>query len=546
MSVKTIANLLTDTATVINDNTTRDISPADVRGAFTDLIDSSVNRITDKPLLNLREYNTGRAYEVGEGAIYLGTIYQCSTNTTGTFTPAHWTAIVGPEVIALTALSDVTITSPVNGQILTYSGGVWINQTPAATGWAINGNTLGNDTSWTGSIDNYDYSIRTNSVERLRVLKGGNVGIGTAAPTAKLHVVGSGNTSATSPFLIQNSDLSVLLTVNDDYQFDATSLSTLNTLRLSGGLGCYGIQTYGRQKIGYSATDYVYGDGRASLEWDMSNGSTAWFMGESSNDITLAVFGAGTLSDHAIIFDRISGRVGIGISNSVPTAKLQLRGVGATSATYSTKIENSASIPLLYIADDGASAFGSGVNTGYQLTVSGNVNSKRGLLVNGTDTGLNVTAVDAGSIGVEARSGAGGYSVYGIQDNAGGRGVFGQATTGIGVAGEVSNVAGTAIYGGNANGSKIALFEQVGTLLATNSNINTNITRTIDLNGFDMTGALLKVNDNTASSGDLFSVIKQSVDKFKIASNGEIFAYLPTSAGTSGSLWNDSGTVKVA
>jgi len=36
--------------------------------------------------------------------------------------------------------------------------------------------------------------------------------------------------------------------------------------------------------------------------------------------------------------------------------------------------------------------------------------------------------------------------------------------------------------------------------------------------------------------GDLFTILK----------NGEIFANLPTSAGATGSLWNDSGTVKVA
>lgn len=33
---------------------------------------------------------------------------------------------------------------------------------------------------------------------------------------------------------------------------------------------------------------------------------------------------------------------------------------------------------------------------------------------------------------------------------------------------------------------------------------------------------------------------------FEVRGNGEIFAHLPTSAGTSGSLWNDGGTVKVA
>lgn len=95
MSVKTIPNLLSDTSSAINDNTTRDISPADVRNVISDLIDSSINRVTDKLLLNLREYVTSRAYEVGEAAVLSLTIYQCITPTSGTFTPAHWKEIGG-------------------------------------------------------------------------------------------------------------------------------------------------------------------------------------------------------------------------------------------------------------------------------------------------------------------------------------------------------------------------------------------------------------------------------------------------------------------
>jgi hypothetical protein len=35
-------------------------------------------------------------------------------------------------------------------------------------------------------------------------------------------------------------------------------------------------------------------------------------------------------------------------------------------------------------------------------------------------------------------------------------------------------------------------------------------------------------------------------ERIRISASGEIFMTLPTSAGTTGSLWNDSGTVKVA
>lgn len=40
MAVRTKSQLLADIASVINDNTSGDISPADVRGIFTDIVDS--------------------------------------------------------------------------------------------------------------------------------------------------------------------------------------------------------------------------------------------------------------------------------------------------------------------------------------------------------------------------------------------------------------------------------------------------------------------------------------------------------------------------
>jgi hypothetical protein len=43
-----------------------------------------------------------------------------------------------------------------------------------------------------------------------------NVGINTTSPSAKLHVVGSGTTSATTSFLVQNSSNTAALTIKDD------------------------------------------------------------------------------------------------------------------------------------------------------------------------------------------------------------------------------------------------------------------------------------------------------------------------------------------
>jgi len=58
--------------------------------------------------------------------------------------------------------------------------------------WLLDGNTLGAKKTL-GSIDNQDIGIITNNLERLTVLKGGNVGIGTTNPSQKLDVAGNIN-----------------------------------------------------------------------------------------------------------------------------------------------------------------------------------------------------------------------------------------------------------------------------------------------------------------------------------------------------------------
>jgi hypothetical protein len=66
----------------------------------------------------------------------------------------------------------------------------------------------------------------------------------------------------------------------------------------------------------------------------------------------------------------ISGSGNVGIGETSPTAKLEIKGSGATSATTALRVENSAATARLTILDDGTSAF----NTSHlYISSSGNV-----------------------------------------------------------------------------------------------------------------------------------------------------------------------------
>lgn len=77
----------------------------------------------------------------------------------------------------------------------------WSYLTPG--GWSLTGNTgTVAATNFIGTIDAIDWVIRTTNTERIRVLAGGNVGIGIAAPIGRLDVQGPTTrtgTTATSP-----------------------------------------------------------------------------------------------------------------------------------------------------------------------------------------------------------------------------------------------------------------------------------------------------------------------------------------------------------
>ena len=76
---------------------------------------------------------------------------------------------------------------------------VWSYLTPG--GWSLLGNTgTVSATNFIGTTDAVDWVVRTTNTERMRILAGGNVGIGIAVPTQRLDVQG-GNARINNAFI---------------------------------------------------------------------------------------------------------------------------------------------------------------------------------------------------------------------------------------------------------------------------------------------------------------------------------------------------------
>lgn len=72
----------------------------------------------------------------------------------------------------------------------------WSQILSSNSGWTTTGNAGTNaGTNFVGTNDAVDFVTRTNNSERMRVTSGGNVGIGTAAPTTRFHALNADNSA---------------------------------------------------------------------------------------------------------------------------------------------------------------------------------------------------------------------------------------------------------------------------------------------------------------------------------------------------------------
>jgi len=180
----------------------------------------------------------------------------------------------------------------------------------------------------------------TSGTERMRITNTGAVGIGTSIPSAKTHIVGSGNTSSTTSLLVENSDGTDLFKLSDN-----------------------GTLQYNTNTVFYYANSDLHlylrnagGTNNSLLFWQDSAGGNDWYLGQTSENSHINVYNYWSALTHMQL--NITGYTAFGDdvkvgSISSPSAKLHIVGSGNTSGTNALLVENSDGTDLMQITDGG-------------------------------------------------------------------------------------------------------------------------------------------------------------------------------------------------
>jgi len=391
--------------------------------------------------------------------------------------------------VSLTSVTDgTTITLPAstllvyntNPAIINGAGkGYYYNDgTSLAPNWQkiISGNTSGGgewklignsgtiaSTNFLGTIDNVDLVFRTNNTEKMRVLSGGNVGIGTSTPAQKLDVVGNVQFSqALMPNGQPGTSGQVLISQGANTAPIFTNLGSLNNIVVLTSNGTY-TPTTGTSKAYVIMVGAGGGGGGAN-----ANG-VLYYMASAGGG------GGGGQEVHALI----------NVTSSTSCAfTIGAGGSGGTPATCGTLTAGSGNgtAGLSTIFTYGATTFTAAGGNGGVISVAttyvasalggagGNASNPTAILNIPGETGGTAQIMSAplvgsrswatSGVGANSKYGAGGYSVIPLQSSSvAGIAGIGYGTGGSGAGGNAFTSVNQCNTGGNGRQGVIIVYE---------------------------------------------------------------------------------------
>ncbi len=178
-------------------NTTAPKSNFEVYGSFGQKVTTVTGTTTLDATHSLVICNNGAStisVTLPDATACLGRIYTIKRNATST---ANVTVVGNID-----GVSDLVLKYANDAATLFSNGTDWSTKgsyVPKSS-WNLTGNTATDPaTNFIGTTDAQPFILKTNGVERIRVLSGGNIGIGVTVPTAYLHLMAGSTAASTAP-----------------------------------------------------------------------------------------------------------------------------------------------------------------------------------------------------------------------------------------------------------------------------------------------------------------------------------------------------------